>query len=136
MAREIFGAKQETVVQASSGWQCTAFGCKLPGGLSQGLGQEAKYYCRFHYGKKPFENDFITRILHFYQPIFDSIYAIRNVEDVIKIGVHLETIGRPDLGPQQEETYFPHFYRDRLLKVVGTEIADKIKAEKDARTNN
>lgn len=133
MAREIFGSKQETVVQSHSGWQCTAFGCKLPGGLSRGFGQEAKYYCRFHYGKEPFENDFITRILHLYQPIFDSIYAIREVGDVMKIGVHLEAIGRPDLIPEQEETYFPHFYKDRLLRVVGTEVADKIKAEKESR---
>jgi hypothetical protein len=133
MGREVFGSKQETVVHARPSWQCSAYGCRLPGGLSQGFGPEARYYCRFHYGKEPFENDSITRILHSYNQVFDAIYAIKEVPDVQRIATHMKSIGRQDLGPEPQEALLPHYYRDRLLKEVGKEIINEIKKQKEAR---
>jgi hypothetical protein len=133
MRRDSFGNTSEVVVPATANWQCNAYGCRLPGGLSQGFGPEAKYYCRFHYGKEPFENDLVTRILHSYNAIFDAIYAIRDIEDVTKIAVHFDGMGRSDLAPLPDEALLPHYYRDRLMKMIGQEITEEIKHQKEAR---
>jgi hypothetical protein len=127
MGREVFGNESTAVVPAKSNWQCSAFGCRLPGGLSQGFGPEAKYYCRFHYGKEPFQNDLITRTLHRYSKIFEAIYAIKEVHDVSRIGMHFDGIGRKDLMPLPDEALLPHYYRDRLLKEIGKEVTDSVK---------
>ena len=39
---------------------CAAFGCELIGTISSGTDGTAKFYCRFHYGKKPPQNDQTT----------------------------------------------------------------------------
>jgi hypothetical protein len=135
MQRKSFDGKVVDQAQNTQqhSWHCSAYGCRLPGGLSQGFGQEARYYCRFHYGKEPFENDGITKVLHNYGGLFDSIYAIKEVPDVQRIGNHLEANGRADLKPEQDEALLPQYYRDRLLKLVGQEVFNEIKRQKEAR---
>lgn len=130
MGREVFGSKQETVVYATSNWQCNAHGCKLPGGMSQGFGQDARYYCRFHYGKKPSENDLITYVLREYEPLFEEIYAIEKKEDVMRISPYMEKTGRNDLVAEPSEYELHHIYKNKLLIGLGKEIAKKIQEHK------
>jgi hypothetical protein len=132
MGREVFGSETVLETKPAFNWKCSAYGCNLPGGLSPGFGQDARYYCRFHYGKEPFENDSITRILRGYSQIFDAIYAIREIESIQKIGLFMKSINRPDLMPQTEELLLPHYYRMRLLKEIGQEIQKEIQAHKEA----
>jgi hypothetical protein len=133
MAREIYGNSETVYVNQKPNWQCSAYGCKLPGGASHGFGPEAKYYCRFHYGKEPQQNDFITKILHHYNEIFEGVYAIKEVSDLQKMQLYFERLGRSDLAPVPQEALLPHYYRDRLIKVLGQEITDEIKKQKEAR---
>ena len=131
MGREVFGSESVVETKSAFNWKCNAYGCNLPGGLSPGFGADAKYYCRFHYGKEPFENDAITRLLREYGQIFDAIYAVREVDSVQKIGLFMKSIDRPELMPETEELQLPHYYRMRLLKEIGKEIQERIKIQKE-----
>jgi hypothetical protein len=133
MAREIYGNTSTVVVNEKPNWFCAAYGCRLPGGASPGFGQEARFYCQFHYGKEPHQNDFITRILQRYSQIFDGVYAIREVEDVVKMKIYFERLSRDDLAPLPQEALLPHYYRDRLIKTVGQEVNEEIKIQKEKR---
>jgi hypothetical protein len=133
MAREIYGNTQQPAVSEKPNWQCSAYGCRLPGGASPGFGQEARFYCQFHYGKEPHQNDFITRILQGYNEIFEGVYAIREIEHLTKMKIYFERLGRGDLAPLPEEALLPHYYRDRLVKTLGHEINEEIKVQKEKR---
>lgn len=126
MGREVFGSKQE-VVQENRVWKCLAYGCFLPGSLSAGFGQDAKFYCRFHYGKEPQENDAVTRILRGYQGIFDAIYSIKTTDDIPRVLGYFDQIGRADLRPKPEEAGEASFYKNRVMYQIGREIMDSMK---------
>jgi hypothetical protein len=128
MGREVFGQASEPVYSKPN-WECSAFGCYLPGGLSPAFGVEAKYYCRFHYGKESHQNDWITAKLKRYKTLFDGAYAIRSVADVLKIANHFDQLGRADLMPKEDEVYFPDYYKTRLLVDIGREVFEELKAE-------
>jgi hypothetical protein len=65
--------------------------------MSNGHGAEAKFYCRFHYGKEWHQNDAITRALKPYNDLLLSIAAIQTREHVLSANRALEAKGFDDL---------------------------------------
>lgn len=127
MGREVFGQASEPVYSKPN-WECSAFGCYLPGGMSPAFGEGARFYCRFHYGKEPHQNDEITSTLKRFRSLFDGAYAVRSIGDVSKIANHFNRLGRVDLMPKEDELAFPDFYKRRLLVEIGKEVFDELKA--------
>lgn len=63
MRREYDGAKVSGKVDASTSrdtCMCAAYGCPLPGGITDSTQGSDRWFCRFHFGREPREFDAIT----------------------------------------------------------------------------
>lgn len=121
MAREVFGSTNEPTYSKPR-WQCSAYGCTLPGGLSQGFGEHATYFCRFHYGKKSARNDEITRRLKPFNHLFDVLYLLKASEDIPKISNYFETHGRKEFAANDNEMV--DAYKNRIQIALSGEVSD------------
>jgi hypothetical protein len=56
---------------------CAAFRCPLRGTISPSNGLGTTYYCRFHYGKEPKENDEVTAKINQYRELIEAAETLR-----------------------------------------------------------
>jgi hypothetical protein len=49
----------------------------LPGTISPSTGEGSQYYCRFHYGKEPKENDEVTAKINQYRELIEAAETLR-----------------------------------------------------------
>ena len=108
---------------------CPAHGCPLEGTISSANGEGATYYCRFHYGKTPRENDEITARI---RRNLELILAAETLKDghLVFDGVAVKK-GRPDLRAGKavnlgnitvDERGFPSFHYHRVMSTLLKEI--------------
>ena len=56
---------------------CAAFRCPLRGTISPSNGLGTTYFCRFHYGKEPKENDEVTAKINQYRELIEAAETLR-----------------------------------------------------------
>ncbi|MDS4070499.1 MAG: hypothetical protein RKO24_12865 [Candidatus Competibacter sp.] len=62
--------ESESKAAKSNNHFCAAYGCSLPGGISQDHGPEAKYYCRWHFRVSVGQYDAVSFRINARQDLF------------------------------------------------------------------
>lgn len=111
---------------------CSAYGCGLAGSISHTTDGTGFFYCRFHFGLKPSQNDKVTGQIHQNKEL-RTLYDICTSPEKFFQGTKQETVfslADKDLGARLGKLKLTDLYFSKnLLKTKA-----KILAELDKRT--